>query len=56
MGPISGDGKLCDDKLQDLIEEYKLVNEHLDGSDGLRGIHMDMGGSGFKRKADFGRA
>ncbi len=56
MGPISRDGKLCSNKLQDLIEEYKLVSEDLDGSDGLRTIPMDMGGSGFKQKADFGRA
>ncbi len=34
--PITGNGKLCGDKMSETLEDYKLVSDHLDGADGMR--------------------
>lgn len=33
--PVSGDGQLCGDKLVTILDDFKQVNRHLDGTDGL---------------------
>ncbi len=38
---IGGDRNLGGEKLQDLIEEHKMVSKHLDGSDCLKRIPMN---------------